>query len=172
MYQSPISPSRNAISNYHIHYLQTASSISTSIASATTSRASPGRQPKQQKQQQQQQGSLVLGRPHPKDAGKKCLVLDLDETLVHSSFTPVDSADFVVPILIEKSWHQVYVSKRPGVDEFLACVAEHYEIVIWTASLSLYADPLLAILDPGRLVRHRLYREDCTFTQVHPHLLS
>jgi RNA polymerase II subunit A small phosphatase-like protein len=28
----------------------------------------------------------LLGEIHPDDAGKKCLVLDLDETLVHSSF--------------------------------------------------------------------------------------
>ena len=28
----------------------------------------------------------LLGDPHSDDVGKKCLVLDLDETLVHSSF--------------------------------------------------------------------------------------
>jgi len=40
---------------------------------------------------------------------RKCLVLDLDETLVHSSFKPVPDADFVVPVEIENIVHQVCV---------------------------------------------------------------
>lgn len=79
----------------------------------------------------------LLGCPHPEDAGKKCLVLDLDETLAHSSFQPVDTADFVVKIKIEQTWHEVYVTKRPGVDDFLQRVARDYEVVVFTASLSL-----------------------------------
>ncbi|XP_078057299.1 carboxy-terminal domain RNA polymerase II polypeptide A small phosphatase 2-like isoform X3 [Mustelus asterias] len=34
-------------------------------------------------------------------AGRFCLVIDLDETLVHSSFKPIDNADFTVPLQIE-----------------------------------------------------------------------
>eukprot|EP00919_Chromeraceae_sp_WS-2016_P058124 GHVR01137888.1.p1 GENE.GHVR01137888.1~~GHVR01137888.1.p1 ORF type:complete len:151 (+),score=7.61 GHVR01137888.1:28-480(+) len=34
----------------------------------------------------------------PRDVGKKTLVLDLDETLVHSSFRPVPNAAFVIPV--------------------------------------------------------------------------
>lgn len=40
----------------------------------------------------------LLGPLHPNDTGKKCLVLDLDETLVHSSFRPVPNSDFVIPV--------------------------------------------------------------------------
>lgn len=79
----------------------------------------------------------LLGPPHPEDAGKPCLVLDLDETLVHSSFQPAAGADFVVPIRIEQTWHQVYVTNRPDVHSFLRRVARHYEVVVFTASLSL-----------------------------------
>lgn len=107
----------------------------------------------------------MLPEVHPDDVGKKCLVLDLDETLVHSSFQPVDNADFVIPIQIEGTQHKVYVLKRPGVDKFMRRVAERYEVVIFTASLSLYADPLLDQLDIHGVVRHRLYRENCTFFQ-------
>jgi RNA polymerase II subunit A small phosphatase-like protein len=93
--------------------------------------------------------------------GRKCLVLDLDETLVHSSFKPIPSPDFIVPVEIESSWHHFHVLKRPGVDEFLREMGEHYEIVVFTASLSKYADPVLDKLDIHKVVTHRLFRESC-----------
>jgi len=105
----------------------------------------------------------LLPKHHPDDFGKKCLVLDLDETLVHSSFRAVPGADFVIPVQIEDVVHFVYVAKRPGVDEFLVEMAKHYEIVIYTASLNKYADPLLDLLDPEKVIRTRLFRESCVF---------
>lgn len=56
----------------------------------------------------------------------------------------------------------IYVAKRPGVEEFLEAVHELYEIVTYTASLSVYADPLLDQIDPLKRVSHRLFREHCT----------
>mmetsp|Transcript_2076 Transcript_2076/g.4273 ORF Transcript_2076/g.4273 Transcript_2076/m.4273 type:complete len:556 (-) Transcript_2076:134-1801(-) len=105
----------------------------------------------------------LLPSLHSEDHGKKCLVLDLDETLVHSSFRAVPGADFVIPVQIEDVVHFVYVAKRPGVDEFLAEMAKYYEIVVYTASLNKYADPLLDLLDPNRVIRTRLFRESCVF---------
>jgi len=97
----------------------------------------------------------------PQHAGRKCLVLDLDETLLHSSFKSIQQADYVVPVEIEYHWHNVYVIKRPGVDNFLKKMGELYEIVVFTASLSKYADPVLDKLDVHRVVSHRLFRESC-----------
>lgn len=97
----------------------------------------------------------------PEDKGKKTLVLDLDETLVHSSFTKINDADFEISIELEGSVYQVFVRKRPGVDEFMDWIADKFEVVIFTASLAKYADPLLDILDKNRIVKKRLFREAC-----------
>lgn len=65
------------------------------------------------------------------------MVLDLDETLVHSTFQPVDGADLIVPVHFGDGMYQpIYVCKRPGVDVFLRAVSEQYEVVIFTASLA------------------------------------
>jgi Dullard-like phosphatase family protein len=93
--------------------------------------------------------------------GKKCLVLDLDETLVHSSFKPVE-CDFVVHVEIEEQIYQVYVAKRPYVDEFMKRCGELFETVIFTASLAKYADPVLDLLDIHKVVDWRLFRESCS----------
>ncbi|KAF5386036.1 hypothetical protein D9615_002491 [Tricholomella constricta] len=97
----------------------------------------------------------------PQHAGRKCLILDLDETLVHSSFKSIQQADYVVPVEIEYHLHNVYVIKRPGVDKFLKMMGEIYEVVVFTASLSKYADPVLDKLDIHQVVSHRLFRESC-----------
>lgn len=126
-----------------------------------------------EEQQLIQQGGLGIpvdeyGQPCPLlvpatglEASRKCLVLDLDETLVHSSFKMVPNADFVVPVEIEGVVHNVYVIKRPGVDEFMRLMGQLYEVVIFTASLNKYADPVIDILDIHQVVRHRLFRESC-----------
>jgi carboxy-terminal domain RNA polymerase II polypeptide A small phosphatase len=84
-----------------------------------------------------------------------------------------------VPVEIEYHWHNVYVIKRPGVDNFLKKMGEIYEVVVFTASLSKvskgtdaiysqlmsslaqYADPVLDKLDTHQVVSHRLFRESC-----------
>jgi RNA polymerase II subunit A small phosphatase-like protein len=48
----------------------------------------------------------------------------------------ISQADYVVPVEIEYHWHNVYVIKRPGVDNFLKRMGEIYEVVVFTASLS------------------------------------
>jgi len=61
--------------------------------------------------------------------------------------------------------HQVFVSKRPGVDNFLKVVGEHFEVVVFTASLAKYADPVLDLLDIHKVVKWRLFRDACTYTK-------
>ncbi|XP_015236591.1 PREDICTED: carboxy-terminal domain RNA polymerase II polypeptide A small phosphatase 2-like [Cyprinodon variegatus] len=120
----------------------------------------------------QENGSVVklsevslLPEVKAEDQGKICVVIDLDETLVHSSFKPISNADFIVPVEIEGTTHQVYVLKRPYVDEFLRRMGEMFECVLFTASLAKYADPVTDLLDQGSVFRARLFRESCVFHQ-------
>ncbi|KAN0067555.1 plasma membrane phosphatase [Elaphomyces granulatus] len=103
----------------------------------------------------------LLPPPQPHLQNRKCLVLDLDETLVHSSFKVLDRADFTIPVEIEGQYHNIYVIKRPGVDQFMKRVGELYEVVVFTASVSKYGDPLLDQLDIHHVVHHRLFRDSC-----------
>ena len=87
------------------------------------------------------------------------LVLDLDETLVHSEKSPVDQADCVVRL---RDNSLVYVKYRPGLLEFLEKSSLLFELVVFTASEQHYADSILDAIDPHRkFIKHRLYRDSC-----------
>ena len=96
---------------------------------------------------------------------KKTLVLDLDETLVHSIFINVNNSncDISLNINFENRNIKANVLKRPGVDEFLEKMSNLYEIVIFTASLSQYAIPLIEQLDKKKVCNFKLFREHCSF---------
>ncbi|KAI9043073.1 putative general stress response phosphoprotein phosphatase Psr1/2 [Aspergillus affinis] len=111
--------------------------------------------------QDRQLQQWLLPPPLPHLQNRKCLVLDLDETLVHSSFKVLERADFTIPVEIEGQYHNIYVIKRPGVDQFMKRVGELYEVVVFTASVSKYGDPLLDQLDIHNVVHHRLFRDSC-----------
>lgn len=105
----------------------------------------------------------LLPPPQQQDLHRKCLIVDLDETLVHSSFKPVKNADFIIPVEIDNVVHQVYVLKRPYTDEFLEKIGSLFECVLFTASLAKYADPVSDLLDKRGVFRSRLFREACVF---------
>lgn len=104
----------------------------------------------------------------PKETRKRklvTLVLDLDETLVHSTLDHCIDADFTFQVLFNMKEHTVYVKRRPYLQTFLERVAEMFEIMIFTASQSTYAEKLLDILDPeSKLISKRAYRESCLFS--------
>jgi len=110
----------------------------------------------------QSETEALLGPVFESDKGRKCLILDLDETLVHSSFQAI-ACSFTIPIELDGAQYGVYVLKRPFVDEFIAECSKYYELVIFTASLSEYANPVIDTLDPNGYIKHRLFRESCVF---------
>lgn len=127
----------------------------------------------------------------------KTLVLDLDETLIHSTSRPIlgaggsglfgfggrnKGAGYTVEVVLGGRSTLYHVYKRPFVDYFLrkvsifsqyafihsafdrsrCCfqVSQWYTLVIFTASMQEYADPVIDWLDAGRgILSRRLFRE-------------
>ena len=92
-------------------------------------------------------------------------VCHFTETLVHSTTEPCDIADFTFQVFFNMKDHTVYVRQRPFLQTFLERVAEMFEIIIFTASQSIYAERLLDIVDPDKkLISRRVFRESCLFS--------
>ncbi|OKL58963.1 hypothetical protein UA08_05517 [Talaromyces atroroseus] len=122
------------------------------------------------------------GRNAPTKVPQKTLVLDLDETLIHSLAkggrmssghmvevklaTPMAAAvGSGEPPVAHGPQHPIlyYVHKRPHCDEFLRKVCKWYRLVIFTASVQEYADPVIDWLEQERkFFQARYYRQHCT----------
>lgn len=105
----------------------------------------------------------LLGPVNLEDINKKCCVIDLDETLVHSSFKVLLKYDFKINVDIDGRSHEVFILKRPYCDIFLNSVRRLFECVLFTASLAKYADPVTNLLNHEDVFRWRLFRESCIF---------
>ncbi|DAA76327.1 TPA_exp: putative PWI domain mRNA processing protein [Trichophyton benhamiae CBS 112371] len=127
------------------------------------------------------QPSYIFGAPPPRTP-QKTLILDLDETLIHSLSKggrmssghmvevklsmPMASAAApgAAPTILGPQ-HPIlyYVHKRPHCDAFLRKVCQWYKLVIFTASVQEYADPVIDWLEQERKYFHsRYYRQHCT----------
>lgn len=112
---------------------------------------------------------------------QKTLVLDLDETLIHSLAKGgrMSSGHMVevrlntaiglnaspnAPVIGPNHPILYYVHKRPHCDEFLRKVCQWYKLVVFTASVQEYADPVIDWLEQERkFFQGRYYRQHCTF---------
>lgn len=111
----------------------------------------------------------LLPPQKPEHAGRRTLVLDLDETLVHCHCQQGALPGPHPEIQIElengepKAVLRAKVFVRPFARRLLLLAAARFEVVVFTASAAIYADKVLDGLDPGRkLIAHRLYREACS----------
>ena len=94
---------------------------------------------------------------------QKTLVIDLDETLVHSYFEKEPPYKPDISFDIEITGIAIHISTliRPGTYQFLEKLSNKYEIIIFTASLSQYAIPLLNEIDKNKYCKYTLFREHC-----------
>lgn len=81
---------------------------------------------------------------------RKTLVLDLDETLVHSSLDVAVDPHFTFPVVFGGREHHVSVRRRPHLAPFLERVAELFEVVVFTASQKVGSETL-----PSRLTNFK-----------------
>ncbi|SPP74315.1 CTD nuclear envelope phosphatase 1 homolog [Drosophila guanche] len=109
---------------------------------------------------------------------RKTLVLDLDETLLHSCYMDPETNEYVggsqvpadaVPdhkllLLIDGTEPILFlVYKRPHVDLFLDHVSKWYDLAIYTASVEAYATRVVDLLDAGRgILPRRFFRQHCS----------
>ncbi|KAL7410215.1 NLI interacting factor-like phosphatase-domain-containing protein [Mrakia frigida] len=98
----------------------------------------------------------------------KTLILDLDETLIHSTSRSSGAGagrkgeGHMVEVFLGGRSTVYHVYKRPYVDYFLKKVSSWYTLVIFTASMQEYADPVIDWLDGGRgMFGKRLFRDSC-----------
>jgi len=116
----------------------------------------------------------LLPPQSPEHRGKLCVVLDMDETLIHSQFNSAveyrqaeerqeakSKHDFTVNIGPgeDGSDETANVYLRPGLQRFIDRGSAMFEFVVFTAALSVYAKPVLDRIDPQKKFAHRLYRE-------------
>lgn len=107
-----------------------------------------------------------------KDFGKKTLVLDLDETLVHSSFSLPTTPPQTSHVILDIDWQDgeqsnVFVRIRPYLQQFLTEMCKIFEVVIFTASVKQYAIPLVKHLDRSKYGYKVLHRSHCISTRGH-----
>lgn len=114
-------------------------------------------------------GLLPIQAAHK--AGRMTVVLDMDETLIHSEFTNCSAEERERQELFGGKpacntfislWGGIALFVRPGLTEFLARLAAKFEVVVFTAGEKAYADTILDMVDPNRYIDHRLYRESTT----------
>lgn len=123
-----------------------------------------------------------LSRNPDKRKRKKTLVLDLDETLIHSLSRGAPrllggsgGSSHMIELKVNNVATLYYVYKRPFCDFFLKEISKWFELQIFTASVKEYADPIIDwlesdIVDKGReqgdvepIFTKRYYRTDCTY---------
>jgi RNA polymerase II subunit A small phosphatase-like protein len=97
---------------------------------------------------------------------KPLLILDIDETLIHTDSAPIEyekHLDFDFKFKGNSSKSLYYTKKRPYLDEFLKFAFENFNVAIWTAAGAEYAEEILKGigLDKSKL-KFFYTQENCT----------
>ncbi|CAI2382939.1 unnamed protein product [Moneuplotes crassus] len=106
-------------------------------------------------------------------SGKKLLIFDMDETLIHCipDAKHGQKCEVKIPVKYSDKISYKYINLRPYVRECLKELSLLYQIIVFTASTQDYADPILDYLDKDKLdkgqglIKKRYYRRHCYKTK-------
>ncbi len=112
---------------------------------------------------------------HNNDKNKKLLLLDLDETLIHSEYkfsynNKISNSDKIKEKCIYKEIHfkegesefQMIIFIRPFLNDFLENMNSCIDLGIFTAALQNYAEAALKIIDPSeKFFKFKFFRDSC-----------
>lgn len=93
-------------------------------------------------------------------------MFDLDETLIHCN----ENTDIPHDVKLQITFPtgeivEAGINIRPHAIDVLRNLSKNFEVIVFTASHSCYANVVLDHLDPhGEYIQHRLYREHCYAT--------
>ncbi|KAK6464135.1 HAD-like domain-containing protein [Scheffersomyces coipomensis] len=113
---------------------------------------------------------------NPLKRKRKTLILDLDETLIHSlsrgSPRSFNSTSVSSPKMIEIKLNNIatlyYVHKRPYCDYFLQEISKWFELQIFTASVKEYADPIIDWLESDIIDYQKKKKDDSSIMGIPP----
>lgn len=92
----------------------------------------------------------------PSNHGRIKLFLDLDNTLIYSTFNKIGTLKNFFKI---NTNHLVY--KRPYLDRFFESIEKYCDVFIYTAARQEYADEIINSIDKKKIIKKRYYRQDC-----------
>ena len=96
------------------------------------------------------------------DSKKKFLVMDLDETLIHSIFDKEEKTD----VTDYYKGDEFKFNVRPHCFEFLANMSQYFNVYVFTAGTLDYAEPIINYLNtPKKTILGFLHRKNCMETQ-------
>ena len=71
--------------------------------------------------------------------GKKLIIFDLDETLIHATKEKLNIPE-------DFRYQAFYIYKRPGLDQFLEACSELYPIALWSSADDEYVEAIARLL--------------------------
>jgi carboxy-terminal domain RNA polymerase II polypeptide A small phosphatase len=91
----------------------------------------------------------------------KLIILDLDETLVHST-------EYKLPFEEDFRFENYFVYKRDYLDWFLTSLSEHFRIGIWSSGDDAYVAEVAKIIKPANIDFELVWgRSKCTIKRDH-----
>jgi Dullard-like phosphatase family protein len=94
----------------------------------------------------------------PFPESRPALVLDLDDTLIATTFIRPSTENF--PIRVRR--RQFFAKLRPGLLSFIKTVSIDYDLFFFTASAREYGDPIVDIISPETPRERRFFRDSCS----------